>query len=121
MSKSNIIDFKKISKEKSETPEVLNSKKTKNIRLDFKSLVLIVVMVTAIVYPLAYIANQMATIVSLKENINTLETEFDTTKEKNKTIKSEIDGSKSNEFIEKMAREKLKMVKKDETVYIKID
>lgn len=121
MAKNNIIDFKKISKEKSETSEVLNSKKFKKNRLDFKNIILIVAMVTAIVYPLAYIANQMAAIVNLKENITTLETELETTKEKNKTIKSEIDGSKSNEFIEKMAREKLKMVKKDETVYIKID
>lgn len=121
MSKNKIIDFKNISKEQTETqkPEISNAKK-KN-KLNIKSVILMAVIVTAIVYPLAYIANQMAAISSLKENITTLETELNATKEKNKTIKEEISGAKSNEFIEKMAREKLKMVKKDEIVYIKID
>lgn len=121
MSKNNIIDFKNIPKEKidAQNPDNLNNKK-KN-KWDFKNLILIAVLVTAIVYPLAYIANQISAIATLKGNITTLETELSATKEKNKGIKEEISGAKSNEFIEKMAREKLKMVKKDEIVYIKID
>lgn len=120
MSKNNIIDFKNISKEKSEVSSNIENLKNKN-KLNFKSVMIIAAMVIAIVYPLAYIANQMSAIANIEENITTLETELSATKEKNKTINEEIAGSKSNEFIEKMAREKLKMVKKDEIVYIKID
>lgn len=121
MSKNKIIDFKDISKiEESNKNEKKSIEKTKN-RINFKNIILLAIVVIATVYPLAYIANQMVAIANLNNDIAKLESELESTKKKNKEIQSEIDNSKSSEFIEKMAREKLKMVKKDEIVYIKID
>lgn len=121
MSKNKIIDFKDISKiEESNKNEKKSIEKTKN-RINFKNIILLAIVVIATVYPLAYIANQMVAIANLNNDIAKLESELESTKKKNKEIQSEIDNSKSSEFIKKMAREKLKMVKKDEIVYIKID
>lgn len=74
-----------------------------------------------LVYPLAYIGNQIISIAQYKEEIAGLESELNDTISANSDIKNEIDEAKSNEFIEKMAREKLKMVKKDEIVYIMVN
>ena len=71
-----------------------------------------------LMYPLAYIGNQIITLAQYKEEISGLESELNDIISVNSDIKNEIDEAKSNEFIEKMAREKLKMVKKDEIVYI---
>lgn len=121
MSKNKIIEFKDISKvEESNKNEKKSIEKIKN-RINFKSIILLSIVVIATVYPIAYIANQMVAITNLNNEISKLESELELTKKKNKEIQSEIDNSKSSEFIEKMAREKLKMVKKDEIVYIKID
>ena len=64
-----------------------------------------------LMYPLAYIGNQIITLAQYKEEISGLESELNDIISVNSDIKNEIDEAKSNEFIEKMAREKLKMVK----------
>ena len=74
-----------------------------------------------LMYPLAYIGNQIITLAQYKEEISGLESELNDKISVNSDIKNEIDEAKSNEFIEKMAREKLKMVKKDEIVYIMVN
>lgn len=74
-----------------------------------------------LMYPLAYIGNQIITLAQYKEEISGLESELNDIIAVNSDIKNEIDEAKSNEFIEKMAREKLKMVKKDEIVYIMVN
>lgn len=74
-----------------------------------------------LMYPLAYIGNQIITLAQYKEEISGLESELNVIISVNSDIKNEIDEAKSNEFIEKMAREKLKMVKKDEIVYIMVN
>ena len=74
-----------------------------------------------LMYPLAYIGNQIITLAQYKEEISGLESELNDIISVNSDIKNEIDEAKSNEFIEKMAREKLKMVKKDEIVYIMVN
>lgn len=74
-----------------------------------------------LMYPLAYIGNQIITLAQYKEEISGLESELNDIISVNIDIKNEIDEAKSNEFIEKMAREKLKMVKKDEIVYIMVN
>ena len=74
-----------------------------------------------LMYPLAYIGNQIITLAQYKEEISGLESELNDIISINSDIKNEIDEAKSNEFIEKMAREKLKMVKKDEIVYIMVN
>jgi len=74
-----------------------------------------------LMYPLAYVGNQIITINQYKEDIIKLKSEFDDIILVNDKIKKEIDESKSNEFIEKMAREKLKMVKKNEIVYVMVE
>ena len=74
-----------------------------------------------LMYPLAYIGNQIITLAQYKEEISGLESEIKDIISVNSDIKNEIDEAKSNEFIEKMAREKLKMVKKDEIVYIMVN
>ena len=74
-----------------------------------------------LMYPLAYIGNQIITLAQYKEEISGLEYELNDIISVNSDIKNEIDEAKSNEFIEKMAREKLKMVKKDEIVYIMVN
>lgn len=74
-----------------------------------------------LMYPLTYIGNQIITLAQYKEEISGLESELNDIISVNSDIKNEIDEAKSNEFIEKMAREKLKMVKKDEIVYIMVN
>ena len=74
-----------------------------------------------LMYPLAFIGNQIITLAQYKEEISGLESELNDIISVNSDIKNEIDEAKSNEFIEKMAREKLKMVKKDEIVYIMVN
>ena len=74
-----------------------------------------------LMYPLAYIGNQIITLAQYKEEISGLEYELNDIISVTSDIKNEIDEAKSNEFIEKMAREKLKMVKKDEIVYIMVN
>ena len=74
-----------------------------------------------LMYPLAYIGNQIITLAQYKEEISGLESELNDIISVNSDIKNEIDEAKSNEFIEKMARQKLKMVKKDEIVYIMVN
>lgn len=74
-----------------------------------------------LMYPLAYIGNQIITLAQYKEEISGLESELNDIISVNSDIKNEIDEAKSNEFIEKIAREKLKMVKKDEIVYIMVN
>lgn len=120
MSKDNIIKFKDIAQNKKEDDSLEKDNSKKN-RLKFKNIFILAIIVISIVYPAAYIGNQMVAMSNLKKNIEQLEKELSDIKTENKTMQSEIANSKSNEFIEKMAREKLKMVKKDETVYIKID
>lgn len=74
-----------------------------------------------LIYPLAYVGNQIITLAQYEEEISGLESELNDIISVNSDIKNEIDEAKSNEFIEKMAREKLKMVKKDEIVYIMVN
>ena len=74
-----------------------------------------------LMYPLAYIGNQIITLAQYKEEISGLESELNDIISVNSDIKNEIDEAKSNEFIEKMKRKKLKMVKKDEIVYIMVN
>ena len=74
-----------------------------------------------LMYPLAYIGNQIITLAQYKEEISGLESELNDIISVNSDIKNEIDEAKSNEFIEKMAKKKLKMVKKDEIVYIMVN
>ncbi|MGB5823079.1 MAG: septum formation initiator family protein [Proteocatella sp.] len=124
MSKNNVIDFKDIksANSKIDTDIKINSlPKNKQSKLNFKNVCLLVVIIIAILYPAAYIGNQFVTLAKFESEIKNLKSELEETKARSKSIQEEIDGAKSNEFIEKMAREKLKMVKKDEIVYVKIE
>lgn len=131
MSNDKVINFGDIKSGKSKNEE--SKKKLKNeieksnlslnkkSKVNFKSICFLVVIIIIIFYPLAYVGNQLVTLTQFESKIKNLESELEETKIKSKNIQSEIDGAKSNEFIEKMAREQLKMVKKGEIVYVKIE
>jgi len=131
MSNDKVINFGDIKSEKSKNEE--SKKKLKNetekdnlsvnkkSKINFKNICFLAVIIIIIFYPLAYVGNQLVTLTQFESNIEALKSELEETKIKSKNIQSEIDGAKSNEFIEKMAREQLKMVKKGEIVYVKIE
>lgn len=124
MSKKKIIDFKDIQNADSKNvsnPVETEIKKYKNSKLNFKNVCLLVIIIIVIFYPIAYIGNQLVTLAKFENETQILESELENIKSDSKDVQEEIDGAKSNEFIEKMAREKLKMVKKDEIVYVKIE
>lgn len=133
MSKNNIIDFNNIQDQKSkkiESEKILkfdtdtenkDSTESKKSKVNFKNICFIVIIMIILIYPLAYIGNQFVTLAQFESDIKNLEAELESTKNKSKNIQAEINGASSNEFIEKMAREKLKMVKKGEIVYVKIE
>lgn len=97
------------------------SETSKKEKVNFKKILIISVFIIAFAYPLLYIGTQKLSIEKYKDEVTELETTIKKNEEIAKNISDEIENSASEEFIEKMARENLKMVKKDEIVYVKID
>ncbi|GAA0726012.1 septum formation initiator family protein [Clostridium malenominatum] len=71
-----------------------------------------------IVYICFVFGKQQITIKNIKSQIDEKNLEVEKLKEKNKTLQEEVDMSKSDSYIEKLAREKLNLIKPGENAVI---
>ncbi|WP_251860665.1 septum formation initiator family protein [Clostridium sp. Marseille-Q2269] len=72
----------------------------------------------SIVYILIIFVNQQTTMHKIRDQINDKKIELKEVKEKNQRLQDEVKLSKSKDYIEKLARERLRLIKKGETPVI---
>ncbi|EJP6473067.1 septum formation initiator family protein [Clostridium sporogenes] len=72
----------------------------------------------AIVYVAVTFVNQQITMHKIRNQISEKEIELKEVKEKNQKLQDEVKLSKSKDYIEKLARERLRLIKKGETPVI---
>ncbi|NFA61194.1 septum formation initiator family protein [Clostridium sporogenes] len=72
----------------------------------------------AIVYVGVTFVNQQITMHKIRNQISEKEIELKEVKEKNQKLQDEVKLSKSKDYIEKLARERLRLIKKGETPVI---
>ncbi|WP_027625375.1 FtsB family cell division protein [Clostridium lundense] len=70
--------------------------------------------ITLIFYVCYVFVNQQITINNIKAQINEKNVEMEKLKEKNRKLQDEVNMSKTDLYIEKLAREKLKLIKPGE-------
>ncbi|WP_035292686.1 septum formation initiator family protein [Clostridium sp. KNHs214] len=83
-------------------------------KINFKK----IIMAILVVYIIGIFVNQQVTIGKVKEEKNQKKQELSTVKEKNNELQDQVQMSKSDSYIEKIAREKLNFIKKGETPVI---
>ncbi|MCR1934853.1 FtsB family cell division protein [Clostridium tepidum] len=71
-----------------------------------------------IVYVVVTFINQQITMHKIRNQISEKEIELKEVKEKNQKLQDEVKLSKSKDYIEKLARERLRLIKKGETPVI---
>ncbi|SFB14170.1 FtsB family cell division protein [Clostridium frigidicarnis] len=79
-------------------------------RLTLKNIIIALL----IAYSVISVVNQQVKVNQIKKEMSKEETELDTLKEKNQKLQDEVDLSKTDLYIEKMARERLGYVKGNE-------
>nr|WP_025776535.1 septum formation initiator family protein [Clostridium botulinum] len=72
----------------------------------------------AIVYSTVIFINQQITMHKIRDQISEKKIELKEVKEKNQKLQDEVKLSKSKDYIEKLARERLRLIKKGETPVI---
>lgn len=77
-----------------------------------------VLFVLGIIYVSYVLISTQITINKIKTSINTKQEELARLEDKNRKLQDEIDMSKTDAYIEKLAREKLHMIKQGETPVI---
>lgn len=77
----------------------------------------IAILVLISVFCISFIRQELA-VRNIKKNMQVQQQELDKVKEKNETLKDEVSQSKSEQYIEKMARERLGMVKPGEKAVV---
>lgn len=80
--------------------------------------IIMVVLVLVAVYFATDLASNYYTISKFEQEKQKLTTELASAEKEIEDIKEYIENAQNPEFVEKMARENLKMVKPDETVYV---
>lgn len=113
MAKKNILKFPDKKGNLAEAP--------KKEKINYKRLFVIAIVLIGFIFPMVQIATQNITQSKYQSEIDILEQKIEENNNLANQITEDIDNSQSDEFIEKMARENLKMVKEDEIVYVKID
>ncbi|WP_138203439.1 FtsB family cell division protein [Haloimpatiens lingqiaonensis] len=83
-------------------------------KINFKKVIVAVL----VVYILGIFISQQVTIAKIKEENNQKKQELSTLKKKNNELQDQVNMSKSDNYIEKIAREKLNFIKKGETPVI---
>lgn len=83
-------------------------------KINLKKLILFLV----IVYITGVFINQQITMHKIRNEIAIKEMELKKAKEKNQRLQDEVKLSKSKDYIEKLARERLRLIKKGETPVI---
>ncbi|MBY0756059.1 septum formation initiator family protein [Clostridium sardiniense] len=75
----------------------------------------LIILVLCLVFLLSFVRQERA-IKRIEDTIAQKHTELEKLKEKNKQLEEEVKSANSDEYIETLARERLKMVKPDEQV-----
>ncbi|EJO5347466.1 septum formation initiator family protein [Clostridium botulinum] len=83
-------------------------------KINVKKLILLL----GIVYIVGIFINQQITIHKIRDEISNKKMELKEVKEKNQKLQDEVKLSKSKDYIEKLARERLRLIKKGETPVI---
>ncbi|WP_102399464.1 FtsB family cell division protein [Haloimpatiens massiliensis] len=83
-------------------------------KISFKKIILAIL----VVYMIGIFVNQQVTIGRVKEEKNQKKQELSAVKKKNNELQDQVQMSKSDGYIEKIAREKLNFIKKGETPVI---
>ncbi|AJD30329.1 septum formation initiator family protein [Clostridium sporogenes] len=83
-------------------------------KINVKKLILFL----AIVYIAVIFINQQITMHKIRDQISEKKIELKEVKEKNQKLQDEVKLSKSKDYIEKLARERLRLIKKGETPVI---
>ena len=83
-------------------------------KINVKKLILFL----AIVYIAVIFINQRITMHKVRDQISEKKIELKEVKEKNQKLQDEVKLSKSKDYIEKLARERLRLIKKGETPVI---
>lgn len=82
-----------------------------------KNLIVILLGIALIAWAIMTLISQQVKLMELKKEEAAYRTNIEKLRKELDAMASEIEKSQSPEFIEKMAREKLKMVKPNETIY----
>jgi len=85
-----------------------------SIRSIFHSKIVWVIILLLIFYVVFLFSDKYARTLQLKEDIKRLELELEELKFKNNSLLEEVESLKSDEFVEKIAREELGLTKPDE-------
>ncbi|WP_027632567.1 FtsB family cell division protein [Clostridium hydrogeniformans] len=83
-------------------------------RLTFKNIIII----SLVAYSIFSVVSQQLKIKNIKKEIVKQQDQLEVLKEKNQKLQDEVELSKSDLYIEKMARERLGYIKKQETPVI---
>jgi cell division protein FtsL len=84
------------------------------IRSIFHSKIIWAIILLLIFYIVFLFSDKYARTLQLKEDIKILESEIEELKMKNKNLSEEVESLKSDEYVEKIAREELGLTKPDE-------
>lgn len=89
-----------------------------NKKIEYIILLVLIIVLGVIAYNFY---SNFVQIRSLQNNIENLQREIETTKKENKELKTELENIDDPEYIEKIAREKLGLVKPGETLLIPVE
>lgn len=77
-----------------------------------------IILILLVVYICYIFVSQQFTMYNIKRQMNEKRIELDKTKDKHERLQDEVKLSKSNDYIEKLARERLRLIKRGETPVI---
>ncbi|MCF8010103.1 MAG: septum formation initiator family protein [Clostridiales bacterium] len=101
------------------------TKKTSSLRkkrkLNFKKSKLpVLVLILLLAYTVFSLSTSFDNLYALQKDVNQIQTEIDDLKDKNSKLKQKLENVNSDEYVEKMAREKLGMIKAGETKVVPV-
>ncbi|WFD10503.1 cell division protein FtsL [Tepidibacter hydrothermalis] len=99
----------------------MKTRKTKKKKFNIYMLIFKVFVLFTVCSSAYSVINQGMVIREYKKEIKSLKEQIKQEDENIKKVKAEIENYKTDEYIEKIAREKLKMVKPGEIIYIDIN
>ena len=88
------------------------------MKINIKKLLNKILIVAFVIYVAVTIINQQKTLNAYQDNIASVEKEIEEATERKESLVSLKENANSLEYIEKIAREKLNMYKPDEKVYM---